>query len=886
MNKIYVLALSLMMISFSYGQKAQLSPELIKESTNEVQKPNFNNLFRSNYQTTSNFRSIQSTFFEGFENGIPNTWTIVDNDADGHEWHANNGYVNASNPSGILQAFEGDSCATVRYNGDGNDDWLISPAITIADGEEVSFFAASTGTFLESFNVKVSNSDSEVTSFTFDVATETEISANFARFAYSLTDIDGINAGDEIYIAIQCVSVDKFALRLDNFKVDPAVTNAIAYTSHEELDFEYLDVNETLESFDVSVSNFGINTLTVSDVTDLSTTEFSTTFDATAVSLEANASYTFTVTYSPTDLGEDTQDFVITTNEGNLTINLSGIGVATPAGIELWDNTEIGSLGAYTSTELGALTPGDLTMADDFMVEAGNSWTISSVVTKGFSNTAALIDNFTVKIYSDNEGTPGDEIFSEAITSNQANSFNKQTLVFENPYQITTPGKYWINIYAVYADGDDLNTSKWNTYMGATAIGSVAVLKDSPDLLGAGITDWTAINTIFSSAPNSLLFKIFGETEALSDPIAAIDQETLNFGYVDQDSELTSMEINLSNDGAGTVTATSISDLSSTDFTTTFDVASASATSETPYIFTISYNPSDLGEDSEDFVITTNAGDLTIALTGNGAEAPVGTELWDNTNIGEASGFYSCELGVLDPGDLTMADDFIIEAGQSWAISAVSTIGFSNTAAAIDNFTLKIYADNNGVPGNEIFSEAIITNQNNDFNNQTLKLATPFNIDEAGTYWINIYAVYTNGDALATSAWSTYMGQTAIGAGAVFKDSPNALGYDLTSWTAINEMFEAPAPSSLYFKIFGDITTNVNSINTSNINLFPNPTTGIVNITNTELNTVAVYNMLGQVLSTLENVQKIDLSSFENGTYIVKVISENNTITKKVNLIK
>ena len=57
-------------------------------------------------------------------------------------------------------------------------------------------------------------------------------------------------------------------------------------------------------------------------------------------------------------------------------------------------------------------------------------------------------------------------------------------------------------------------------------------------------------------------------------------------------------------------------------------------------------------------------------------------------------------------------------------------------------------------------------------------------------------------------------------------------------------------------------TDNINSINTSNINLFPNPTTGTVNITNTESNTVEVYNMVGQV------------------------ISENNTVTKKVNLIK
>jgi hypothetical protein len=82
----------------------------------------------------------------------------------------------------------------------------------------------------------------------------------------------------------------------------------------------------------------------------------------------------------------------------------------------------------------------------------------------------------------------------------------------------------------------------------------------------------------------------------------------------------------------------------------------------------------------------------------------------------------------------------------------------------------------------------------------------------------------------------------------------------------------------------------VNSIdNNSSINIFPNPSTGIINVKGAENSTIEILNSLGVVVKTINNtsnMEAVNLSGFENGTYIVRVITNNNIIIKKVSLVK
>jgi uncharacterized protein (TIGR02145 family) len=75
----------------------------------------------------------------------------------------------------------------------------------------------------------------------------------------------------------------------------------------------------------------------------------------------------------------------------------------------------------------------------------------------------------------------------------------------------------------------------------------------------------------------------------------------------------------------------------------------------------------------------------------------------------------------------------------------------------------------------------------------------------------------------------------------------------------------------------------VGEIIKTNFKLYPNPTSGIVNIqTDLEIKTVSIYNHLGQLVSTQDNAQ-IDLANLSTGIYMIRVDFENGqTANQKV----
>lgn len=76
-----------------------------------------------------------------------------------------------------------------------------------------------------------------------------------------------------------------------------------------------------------------------------------------------------------------------------------------------------------------------------------------------------------------------------------------------------------------------------------------------------------------------------------------------------------------------------------------------------------------------------------------------------------------------------------------------------------------------------------------------------------------------------------------------------------------------------------------------NIILYPNPTSGIVNIDATNLSglnyEISVFDIVGKLVAQEKNAAIIDLSAFENGIYVIRLTSENvNSVTKRISLIK
>lgn len=101
-----------------------------------------------------------------------------------------------------------------------NNDWLISPKMKLgSSGNVLSFWAKPINELYgeEKFNILVSTTDTNVASFT-KVNTSVIVTDPIVEYAEYTFNLDAY-AGKDVYIAIQCVSDDQFALLVDDFKV-------------------------------------------------------------------------------------------------------------------------------------------------------------------------------------------------------------------------------------------------------------------------------------------------------------------------------------------------------------------------------------------------------------------------------------------------------------------------------------------------------------------------------------------------------------------------------------------------------------------------------------------------------------------------------------------
>ena len=81
----------------------------------------------------------------------------------------------------------------------------------------------------------------------------------------------------------------------------------------------------------------------------------------------------------------------------------------------------------------------------------------------------------------------------------------------------------------------------------------------------------------------------------------------------------------------------------------------------------------------------------------------------------------------------------------------------------------------------------------------------------------------------------------------------------------------------------------VDTFEANEIEMFPNPTTGIVNFNNVENAKIEVYNMMGQVVANANSNSvntTIDLSNLANGNYVVRIVKDGEVATSKLNIAR
>ncbi|MBK6344320.1 MAG: choice-of-anchor J domain-containing protein [Bacteroidales bacterium] len=108
-----------------------------------------------------------------------------------------------------------------------NNDWIITPKITVSGGEQLSFWAKSvTDQYgLERFKVGISATGTEPADFTIiSAGSYVEAPLEWTQFTYSLSAYEG----QQIYIAINCISNDAFVFMLDDLVITGGPSQSVA----------------------------------------------------------------------------------------------------------------------------------------------------------------------------------------------------------------------------------------------------------------------------------------------------------------------------------------------------------------------------------------------------------------------------------------------------------------------------------------------------------------------------------------------------------------------------------------------------------------------------------------------------------------------------------
>lgn len=194
----------------------------------------------------------EQVFYDSFESyadwtlGNVGGWTTYDLDGNTTYTHdtydfPNEGYVGSyiifnsstTTPSALGTAHDAHTGSKGYYcfNEDvapfANNDWAITPQISLGSNSELRFWAKSlTDNYNggERFNVLVSTTNTLTTSFTkISINPYTIPPLDWTEYVYDLSAYDGQN----IYIAIQCVSSDEFIFMLDDVEVISDVTISV-----------------------------------------------------------------------------------------------------------------------------------------------------------------------------------------------------------------------------------------------------------------------------------------------------------------------------------------------------------------------------------------------------------------------------------------------------------------------------------------------------------------------------------------------------------------------------------------------------------------------------------------------------------------------------------
>ena len=510
-----------------------------------------------------------------------------------------------------------------------------------------------------------------------------------------------------------------------------------------------------------------------------------------------------------------------------------------------------------TGVGLGPSTPAVLTAAIEFTAADLNAY-VGNYITEihlAIQGSAAVINSAKILIIENPLTTP---VVVREQNVTLATGWNE--LLLTSPYEIgTTPifVAYWIDITGGYP-------------IGASSPGG----EPKADWVRIAEGDWAHLSGFGLDYRNQIRAVV--DTEGTFDQaIATLSPTFYDAGAVALGQQVTSQNFTLKNDGVGSLTVSSISTLSGS-WSTTFNPGAVNLSAGQTYTFTITFNPAEEGFLLENLEIETNVGTRTVEMVGQGINTTECSLLHFPLpeDLGLAVYSYQNDAGYIAGtntyGDLAKAEFFTFPVHGE--VSALYVL-LGSVDGPNGNVTFTIW-DGGAEPGAVLGTKVVPMSE----------LLAAYT--EIGALYIVTF------DNPITVTGDFYAGaQLPVGSGFSFLTTeidalPNTgwEQWDDSDWYSYLDAVGI----SLTHAIFAEICpTDVNAgiTEVSNISVFPNPASEMIMVANAENSTITVVNILGEVVSVIENAtanQMINISSLANGTYFVKV----NTEVFKINVVK
>ena len=234
---------------------------------------------------------------------------------------------------------------------------------------------------------------------------------------------------------------------------------------------------------------------------------------------------------------------------------------------------------------------------------------------------------------------------------------------------------------------------------------------------------------------------------------------------------------------------------------------------------------------------------------------------------------------VVDYGTITIAD-FVVDnnCGDDSSLTVTFTGGLGSGA----NFPVGINAEEYTITdssGNETIYTFNVTIT--DTTDPAIDCPDDLTVSDGGT---GSYTILDYTGLFSDNC--TVFGDLVITQDPVAGTEVDALTTTTVTLTATDE---AGNETTCEFDILvdGSLGVDDNAIDARDINVYPNPTTGTLQLatTNVVIETVEVYDLRGRlVLSRTFNVENpsLDLTDFEAATYILRITTERGTLTKRI----